>query len=234
MKVVMVNGQNHKGSSYHIGRMLADKLTGPENITEFFLPRDYPYFCLGCAQCIIDDRTRCPHAAELEPITAAMDEADVLIFTSPVYVYHASGSMKAFLDHYGWRWMVHRPEPSMFRKQGVVISTAAGAGMKTTNRDMADSLYFWGVGHIYRYGLAVNAISWDGVPAKRKAAAEKKTDRLAAEIRRRDGHVKPGFKTRAFFNVMRILGKKVDNPPDAAYWEAHGWYGKARPWKEGN
>lgn len=54
--------------------------------------------------------------------------------------------MKAFLDHYGYRWMVHRPEESMFRKQGVCISTAAGAGLKSTNKDMADSLFFWGVG----------------------------------------------------------------------------------------
>ena len=35
------------------------------------------------------------------------------------------------LDHYGYRWMVHCPEGSMFRKQGVCIATAAGAGIKT-------------------------------------------------------------------------------------------------------
>ena len=39
--------------------------------------------------------------------------------TFTVYVYHATGSMKAFLDHYGYRWMVHCPEESMFKKQGV-------------------------------------------------------------------------------------------------------------------
>ena len=26
MKIAMINGQNHKGSTYHIGKMLADKL----------------------------------------------------------------------------------------------------------------------------------------------------------------------------------------------------------------
>ncbi len=64
---------------------------------------------------------------------SAMDEADVIILASPVYVYHSTGAMKAFLDHYGYRWMVHSPEESMFKKQGVCISTAAGAGMKSTN-----------------------------------------------------------------------------------------------------
>ena len=39
MKVVMIHGQNHKGSTYHIGRMIAEKIVGKEEITEFFLPR---------------------------------------------------------------------------------------------------------------------------------------------------------------------------------------------------
>ena len=74
-----------------------------------------------------------------------MDEADLIILTSPVYVYHVTAPMKNFLDHQGHRWMVHRPRPEMFHKQAVCISTAAGAGMKSTNKDMQDSLFFWGV-----------------------------------------------------------------------------------------
>ena len=68
MKVVMINGQNHKGSTWHIGRMLAEKLTVPEDITEFFLPRDMPHFCLGCTQCFMKSETLCPHAAQLAPL----------------------------------------------------------------------------------------------------------------------------------------------------------------------
>ena len=197
MKVVMINGQNHKGSTYRIGRMLAEKLTDDADVTEFFLPRDMPHFCMGCTQCFMKSETLCPHAAELAPITAAMDAADVLIFTSPVYVFHVTGPMKAFLDHYGWRWMPHRPEAKMFKKQAIVISTAAGGGMKSTNKDMADSLFYWGVPRIYKYGLAVQAVDWNEVSEKRKAAAEKKTGSIAAAVRRNDGRVKPGLKTRA-------------------------------------
>lgn len=231
MKVAMINGQNHKGSTYRIGRMLAEKLTDDADITEFFLPRDMPHFCMGCTQCFMKSETLCPHAAELAPITAAMDVADVLIFTSPVYVFHVTGPMKAFLDHYGWRWMPHRPEAKMFKKQAVVISTAAGGGMKSTNKDMADSLFYWGVPRIYKYGLAVQAVDWNEVSEKRKAAAEKKTGRIAAAVRRNDGRVRPGLKTRAIFYLMRMLVKKDWNPADKAYWEANGWLGKERPWK---
>ena len=116
MKITMVHGQNHKGSTYHIGKMLADKLGG--EVTEFFLPKDFGHFCIGCNQCIVKDEKLCPYYKELKPLTDAIDSADVIILTSPVYVYHCTGSMKAWLDHYGYRWMLHRPNPDMFSQTG--------------------------------------------------------------------------------------------------------------------
>ena len=124
MKIVIIHGQSHKGSTYHIARILAEKIGG--EISEFFLPRDFGEFCCGCTRCFVESETKCPHYDKLATITQTIDEADVIILASPVYVYHATGAMKAFLDHYGYRWMVHRPEEKMFEKQGVCISTAAG------------------------------------------------------------------------------------------------------------
>lgn len=51
MKLVLIHGQNHKGSSYHIGRLLAEQFSGNE-IEEFFLPKDLEHFCAGCYACI--------------------------------------------------------------------------------------------------------------------------------------------------------------------------------------
>lgn len=229
MKTVLIHGQNHLGSTCRIGRMLAEKLGG--EMTEFFLPRDFGEFCTGCTSCFMKSETCCPHYEKLLPITQAMDEADVLILTSPVYVYHATGSMKAFLDHYGYRWMVHRLEKRMFTKQAVCISTAAGGGMKSTNRDMADSLFFWGIPNIYRYGVAVRATSFEHIPEQIRKGIEKKTSRLAKQIRRRYGKEKPGLKTRAFFFMMHLLQRKGFNEIDRTYWKEKGWTGKERPWR---
>ena len=90
MKITVVYGQNHKGSTYRIARMLAEKLDG--DISEIFLPRDFGEFCVGCAKCILHDAKDCPHAESLQPITQKLDEADVIILASPVYVYHVTGS----------------------------------------------------------------------------------------------------------------------------------------------
>lgn len=228
MKITIIHGQSHQGSTCHIARSLAEKLNG--EITEFFLPKDFGAFCVGCTACFAVSETKCPHFEKLAPITSALDNADVIILASPVYVYHVTGAMKAFLDHYGWRWMVHRPEEKMFSKQAVCISTAAGAGMKSTNRDMADSAFFWGVAKTYRYGTAVMETSWERVSAKKKQRIEKKLDLLAGRIKANQGHVKPSVRTKVFFNVMRLMQKRGWNDADVNYWQAKGWTGKTRPW----
>ena len=228
MKTVIISGQNHKGSTYHIARMLADKIGGETK--EYFLPKDFGEFCVGCTGCFMKGEENCPHYEKLRPITEAIDEADVIILNSPVYVFHASGSMKSFLDHYGYRWMVHRPSELMFKKQGVCISTAAGAGMKSTNKDMADSLFYWGVPKIYKYGMAVAATNWDMITEDKRKAIDKKTTAMTGQIKRRCGRVKPGLFTKGFFAICRSIQKTGFNPKDKGYWEEKGWLGSKRPW----
>lgn len=229
MKTVIIYGQSHEGSTCHVARMLAEKLGG--EVTEFFLPRDFGEFCVGCTTCFVKSEQDCPHYEKLRRITETMDDADVIVLASPVYVYHATGAMKAFLDHYGYRWMVHRPEEKMFSKQVVCISTAAGSGMKSANKDMADSAFFWGCAKIYKLGTSVAATSWDEVTEKVKAKVERKLSAIADSIKGRIGYVKPGVKTKAFFYIMRMMQKNGWNEADVKYWKDKGWLGKARPWK---
>ncbi len=228
MKITVIHGQNHKGSTCHIAEMLAEKIGG--EITEFFLPKDFGEFCVGCTQCFGKSETLCPHYEKLKPITEAIDGADVIILASPVYVYHVTGAMKAFLDHYGYRWMVHRPEEKMFKKQVVCISTAAGAGTKSTCKDMADSAFFWGAARIYKYGVNVREVSWNRVKPELKESIDRKTTALSIRIKRNAGRVKPTLKTKGFFYIMRMLQKNGFNEADMAYWKEKGWTEKARPW----
>ena len=235
MKILLISGTNHKGSTYHIGRMLMDRLSdSEEDKKEIFLPAALPEFCCGCANCFMKSEELCPHYGFTKPITESIDEADVLILTSPVYVFHASGQMKVLLDHYGYRWMVHRPCGKMFTKQAVCIATAAGGGMRSTLKDMKDSLFFWGLGRTYAYGKAVAAISWNEVRPDKKRKIEEDMQVLARRIAGREGHVTPSLKTRALFSVMRLVQKRGGlNPADRIYWQETGWLGNKRPWKNG-
>ena len=182
MRIVVLHGQSHKGSTYHLAKLFCDKLGG--EVTEFFLPRDFGAFCVGCSQCFSKSEQLCPHADQLRPITEALDAADVIVLASPVYVYHVTGPMKALLDHYGYRWMVHRPQEGMFFKQAVCLSTAAGAGTRRTNQDLADSAFFWGIAKIHRYGRNVRAVSWEQVSQARKDRMARELSTLAKRVER--------------------------------------------------
>ena len=83
MKIVMIHGQNHQGSTCMVARQLAEKVGGETK--EFFLPRDFDKACRGCYTCFQTELRNCPHYRELEPLEQAILEAELLIFDSPVY-----------------------------------------------------------------------------------------------------------------------------------------------------
>ena len=99
MKITVIHGQSHEGNTCMVARELANKVGG--EIRELFLPRDFYRSCLGCYTCFKNDLSDCPHYKELEPLVTAILDCDLLILESPVYVYHATGQMISFLDHFG-------------------------------------------------------------------------------------------------------------------------------------
>lgn len=229
MKILIIHGQSHEGSTCMVARELAEKVGG--DITEIFLPRDFDEPCRGCYTCFKTDLSKCPHFNKLEPLEKAILDADLIILESPVYVYHATGQMMSFLDHFGTWWVVHRPMPEMSRKQAVAVSTAAGGGMKSTARDMADSLEMWGIHKVYRLGIAVQALKPDEIPEGIMNGIHRKTDRLANKIKKNAG--KYGYNSRAkmWFSLMRFAHKHfTPMEPDHSYWEERGWHGNKRPW----
>ena len=231
MKIVMLNGQNHKGSSYHIGRMIADKVSGDNEIREFFFPKDLNHFCAGCYKCIEDEKA-CPYYEEKKVIFDAVENADLLIVTTPTYCMHVSAPLKSFLDLTFDYWMVHRPKKSMFSKRAVIVSTSAGSSPKAAMKDVEDALFNMGVPSITKYGLAVQAMNWDGVKASKKEKIDRATTKLARKLSTtKKPHV--GIKTRFMFNMMGMMQKKGwgSSPVEKEYWEQNGWLGKKRPWK---
>lgn len=234
MKVVLIHGQNHKGSTYHMGRMVAEKLAlGPE-LTEFFLPRDLNHFCLGCYRCL-DDENACPFYEEKSRIMQAIEEAEVLIFATPTYCMRASAPMKSFMDLTFINWLPHRPKKSMFSKKAVVVSSAAGAGTHSAMGDITTCLRYWGVPYIKTLGASVAAISWAEVSEKKKKAIAHKADKIARSIQR-TGKVRTGLKTKLLFHLMRAGMKKQEKSDnvlsvDCRYWQKNGWLDKERPWK---
>ena len=228
MKITLIHGQNHKGSTYNIAKMTADKIGG--DTEEFFLPKDLNEYCLGCYACLDKGREFCPHSGQVEKIFNSMLSSDVIIVGSPTYVMEMTGQLKSFFDHLFTAWLSHRPEGAMFSKTAVVVSTAAGAGMNNVTKSMAKQMFYLGVPKVYRISERVAATSWDDVKTKDKIAA--RVDKIAKKITAKSGKAKPGFKLKFMFSVMRLMHKNNDwSPLDKQHWEDMKWLGKRRPWK---
>ena len=238
MKITVINGTEKHGVTYRLKEIFLNVLRSQADITEFYLPGDCPGFCAGCTVCFMEDEHKCKDAAYIQRLEKAMLGADLLVFTSPAYVFHATGAMKAMLDHFGYRWMPHRPAKEMFGKRAVIITQCLGAGGKSAAKDMKDSLSWWGISDIRVCSLRLMGdIHWEQLPEKKKKQMMAKIENIAGKVNQIDftKAASTGLKTKFRFYAVRMmqtgLGKKNPEYTDYKYWYANGWTGRERPWK---
>lgn len=229
MNVTIVYGTERKGCTYNIAQQVIKNLNSP-SVTEIFLPRDLPVFCISCYRCFMEEIGTCTHSEYTRKLRDKLLSADLIILTSPVYSYHLTGQMKSFLDHFANMWLVHRPEESMFKKQGLVISTAAGPVYSNTLKELKDSLDFWGVAKTYKIGTAVFALNWVETSEKVKNKMSIKSKKIAKKIEKNNGKIKPCFRVRKWFYINRLMQKYLKmNSADKKYWQEKGWLNNKRP-----
>ncbi len=238
MKITVVNGTEKHGITYKLKEMFLEPFKDKAEITEFYLPKDGPGYCVGCITCFGKSEKLCKDAACIQKIEKALLEADLLVFTSPSYVMHPTGAMKALLDHFGYRWMPHRPAKEMFGKRAVIITQALGAGEGSTAKDIKDSLSWWGISYIKicKFKLMGDVV-WDRLSEKKRRSMTNGIARMAKKFAAIDYSKKAGTNliTKVKFYMVRSmqtgLGKENPEYTDFKYWKANGWLGRVRPWK---
>ena len=237
MKITVINGTEKRGVTYKLKEIFLQHFQGAE-VTEFYLPKDCPSFCMGCAICFVKGENNCNDFNYISAIEKSLIKSDLIVITSPAYVMHATGAMKALLDHLGYRWMPHRPAPEMFGKRAVIITQCIGAGAKSCAKDIKHSLSWWGISQIGVFnGALMNDIIWDKISEKRRKKLTKKINKLAYTFAKIN-YAKPAHTklvTKIKFMLCRLIQKQVRKNDavglDNEYWYANGWLNKKRPWK---
>jgi multimeric flavodoxin WrbA len=202
-------------------------------LTEFFLPKDMPHFCVGCYSCFMRGENACPHADSVQLIAKEITACDLVILTSPIYAFDVSGAMKALLDHLCYMWMSHRPDARMFHKIGLTVATTAGMGLKHTTKTLTDSLKFWGVKKVFSMKTPVAAMKWDDIKAEKRAQIERRAKKLAQKIARaveREPRIRFPLFRGFMFRMMAGMQKKNDwNQTDRNHWASQGWLEGGKP-----
>jgi multimeric flavodoxin WrbA len=213
------NHRKSKSVTYGAASQLIDALLEGGTLHSFCLPQDMPHVCTACYACFTTGEENCPGRKYMEPILNAMADSQLLIFCVPVYVFHLPGQLKTFLDHMGYRWVVHRADPAMLEKQAVIITSAAGAGMKKAERDVRDSMNYWCVARTWSIRIASWGYDWTALPDRFRRKIKRKTVRTVRRIKSHQSHLKPCLKVRLLYSFYRFLHlRRKMVPVDDAYW----------------
>lgn len=237
MKICVLNGTQLKGCTWNMKEMFLRSMGEGHEVTEYDLPKDCPEPCLGCKQCVIKSIDLCPHARYSIPIWKSMLESNLIVITSPTYVFHLTGQLKTLLDHFASKWMVHSPEAPMFTKQAVIITNCIGMGSKNVVREIKDSLDFWGVARTYAIRQGLMEADWNKVAPDIKEKIRQACDKVSEKVHSRK-IVTPRLRIRIIFTGARFSQKMIDrqqhtkgNPQtkDYLYWKENGWLDGSRP-----
>jgi len=235
MKITVINGTMRHGSTWHCKDLLLQKIAQLQEtqVREFYLPKDMSNFCSGCFSCFLKGEDTCPHADQIQPIVAALEEADLVILTSPVYGLDVSGQLKALLDPLCFMWLSHRPNPKMFNTVGISFATTAGAGLSHTTKTMQNSLQFWGGKKRFTSKQAVAAMKWSDISDKKRSQIEKDMEQLAqkatAAVANIEHSAAPLFRKFMFMMMKNMMKKNDWNLTDRNHWEANGWLNGTKP-----
>ncbi len=97
-KVLVVSSSPRKGGNSEVlARKFAEGASESGNEVKVISVRDVDLkFCTGCLYCQSHDR--CVLSDGMNALYSEFENADVLVFATPVYYYSVSGQLKTFLD----------------------------------------------------------------------------------------------------------------------------------------
>jgi multimeric flavodoxin WrbA/putative sterol carrier protein len=221
--VVAINGSPHGGTGSTalmldmLRQPLAERGCALEVVTLCDHEIDY---CTGCAHCLEKGQCWIPddHRAIVERLLAA----DGVILASPVYFFHVTAQMKAFLDR-SLAWG-HKPRPSW--KPGLAVSVSAGQGETETADYLAKLLRVYGAFPVGRLtAMATSPGEFLGPEAVEALARDLARD-LALAIREKRRYPVTDVDLRFYLFMENLVLRHKDTimSGDYAHWEKHGLF----------
>ena len=126
-KIVILNGAGKKnGNTAAMIQAFKDGAAGNE-MTEFYLQTMQIHGCLDCGGCKRKEKGSwepCVQKDDMGQIYAAVREADILVFASPVYWWDITGTLKTAIDRI-YAALVN--DSSGVPKETVLLMTSGGS-----------------------------------------------------------------------------------------------------------
>ncbi len=223
MKILAVMGSPHKGNTLEITQKIENKMQRFHDVEfEYVHLKDVELKpCLGCFTCFVKGEAACPLKDDKELISKKLDEADGVIFVSPVYSMHVTYLMKTFIDRFAYNF--HRPR--YFGKYAAAIAAAGFPGLKETLKYMKMVAVSWGFEFVDSLGVIAPPKNTD-IPllVKQEDRTGEIADKLYGAVKEKKPR-KLSFSDYLHFESMRAIYSDVEPflPVDYAYFKENGW-----------
>ena len=218
MRILVFYGKSIKDETYEITKQFLTKFDRA-SVKEYFLPDDMAKPCLGCGNCYLNSEKNCYAYRQINKIYENMTDADLIVFATPTYVDNIPGHLKSFFDHFGFLWMLRRPNGIMFKKKAVIISTTDKLTPKNTIKEIKKNLNWWGISNVYSCGINIrNKSNVDSILEKMHIKVIKSKNKVTYITKKR------------FMYSLRQIKKHPENEYDYNYWKDNGWLNRKRPW----
>jgi multimeric flavodoxin WrbA/putative sterol carrier protein len=221
--VIAVNGSPHTGigNTALLLEMLRQPLAENGCALDVVALCDHEIgYCTGCAHCL--EKGQCWIPDDHRAIAERLLAANGIILASPVYFFHVTAQMKAFLDRS--LALGHKPRPSW--KPGLAVSVSAGQGETETADYLAKLLRVYGAFPVGRLtALATSPGEFLGREAVEARARDLARD-LALAIREKRRYPVTDVDLRFYLFMENLVLRHKDTimSSDYAHWEKHGLF----------
>jgi len=120
-KVLIISSSPRKGGNSDVlcDEFLKGSKDAGHNAEKIFLRDKKINYCTGCGFCQTNNYTKCSQPDDVNELMDKNEQADVIVFATPIYFYAIAGQMKTFIDRICSRY-THLPN-----KEFYYIMTAA-------------------------------------------------------------------------------------------------------------
>lgn len=236
MKITVVHGSARKGNTYALTKEILNSLSKISNmeISEIYVAELNLPFCSSCHLCFSKGEEKCPHYDVVGKIKDMLAGSNGIILTGTTYMWALNAAMKNFLDHFAY--LFHRPE--FFGKQGMVVSTSAGAGEKNVAKYLKTVMGQWGINASI---IVTQNTKERRLMSNNAGMAKKQVEKINKAAEKFYGRLKstrqmpPSLKNIAVHNSFRAmsLSEFSESERDTQFWSRKGFIDKSYPVKAG-
>jgi multimeric flavodoxin WrbA len=221
--VVAIMGSPHRGNSLEFTQRFEAKLRQLGEVEfEYLHLKDLDIKpCKGCFVCFIKGEERCPLKDDMSLIRRKIDQADGVLFVSPVYAMHVSYLIKTFVDRFAYN--LHRPR--YHGKYALAVAVTGNVGLDPTLKylkDVAETMGFDCVDQLGHLAAPKNT------PLRTISTRRDRTDEVAAKFYRAMVGKRPKklrFIHHLGFRLMQASYARLEemSPTDYRHWKERGW-----------